>query len=302
MNKELNIDQLLKEAEMMEAYISITAEMGPSEQLLAFINYDKSLESEIGLEGFDGMSLLARHEILRSKMKPESVRKMALEGLIDNIRTLFKRNKDRVEEIQEEREDPSNIGRLPIADIVSHGVSPRDGSSDRKGIDHYVFFAQCIGGMEFNFKIAEAYLSNIPNDFKEESWVAYKKFVDGKIEDMWDKYEDLSVELANSHMREGGSNVLSNTEWSPSRFKEAVKSYQGIIDKQENLILGISKELEGIVSWLEAHGSDPENKNILPTIQRVVSMCSKSDREVDHMANQCREILRDASVLFDISE
>ena len=54
---------------MAKAYLQITEEMGPSEQLLAFVNFDKGLEEEIGLEGYNTFSMTARHEILANYLQ-----------------------------------------------------------------------------------------------------------------------------------------------------------------------------------------------------------------------------------------
>ena len=60
----------MTDAEMARAYIKITKEMGPSEQLMAFIDPENSLGSEIGLEEFGSFSLQTKHEILVSKLDP----------------------------------------------------------------------------------------------------------------------------------------------------------------------------------------------------------------------------------------
>ena len=59
----------MESIDMAKAYIAITEEMGPSEQLLAFVNFDGGLKEEIGLETFDSLSWNARHEILLAQLK-----------------------------------------------------------------------------------------------------------------------------------------------------------------------------------------------------------------------------------------
>lgn len=100
---EMKFNDLIRDYQMMQAYIRITQEMGPSEQLMAFINYDGNMESEIGLESFDSMSLATRHEILLSKMSPNEVLGIACENLISRLFGIGKKIKDGEEKIENKK-------------------------------------------------------------------------------------------------------------------------------------------------------------------------------------------------------
>jgi hypothetical protein len=52
---DLNADRFLEQLEMGQAYRTITDQMGPNPQLLAFVNYDKAHEDNCGLESLDIM-------------------------------------------------------------------------------------------------------------------------------------------------------------------------------------------------------------------------------------------------------
>jgi len=79
-------DLELHSFDQMINYLDITEKMGPSEQLLAFINFDNSLSTEIGLEGFDSLSLQARHEILVSHIENN----IGIEALGDKLKKIGK--------------------------------------------------------------------------------------------------------------------------------------------------------------------------------------------------------------------
>jgi hypothetical protein len=79
-----------EEAQKARAYIQTTAQHGPSQQLLDFINYDGNLFSDLGLEslGLETMSLTTQHEMLVSKLNPDHLEEMAVEGLGSTIMAL----------------------------------------------------------------------------------------------------------------------------------------------------------------------------------------------------------------------
>lgn len=82
-------DELVQQADMARAYIDITQKMGPSEQLIAFINYDGKLSEEIGI-GMESFSVGTKHEILLSKLDPIALEAMAL----DVVDTWLNNHKD----------------------------------------------------------------------------------------------------------------------------------------------------------------------------------------------------------------
>ena len=55
----LSPEQLVEIYEMGQAYKTITAQMGPSAQLIVFLNRDKITDESLGLESFN---VVAQHE------------------------------------------------------------------------------------------------------------------------------------------------------------------------------------------------------------------------------------------------
>ena len=82
---EHHFNDLMRQAEMASAYRVATASLGPSQQLINFIDHDNTLHSEIGLETFGKLSTEAQHEILLSMLKPEDLEFAALESLSERI-------------------------------------------------------------------------------------------------------------------------------------------------------------------------------------------------------------------------
>jgi hypothetical protein len=94
-----NLTQLVREAELARAYIRITQEQGHSEQLLAFINYDNSLGTALGLEDFNSLGLNTRHELALLKLNPEVLSAKALEGFLTTLLGLDSKVKKTGEDI-----------------------------------------------------------------------------------------------------------------------------------------------------------------------------------------------------------
>jgi hypothetical protein len=79
------LNHLWKKLKKARAYIQTTAQHGPSQQLLDFINYDGSLGSDIGLESFDNFSTLAQHELLSNKLDPARLEAMAVQSIFEPV-------------------------------------------------------------------------------------------------------------------------------------------------------------------------------------------------------------------------
>lgn len=99
------LESLLIQSDMERAYVHITKNQGPSQQLLDFINYDKSLGRELGLESFDSFSTPVQHEILLSKLNPDINSK----SIIDNI--ISHNDKNDISQVENELDLFSNIDR-----------------------------------------------------------------------------------------------------------------------------------------------------------------------------------------------
>lgn len=93
MDKEFDLSALsqkvsddFKAVDQARAYVAITAEHGPSQQLIDFINFDGKLGEEIGLEGWSSFSTTTQHEVLLSKLNPDVMEAVAMEGFKDFVK------------------------------------------------------------------------------------------------------------------------------------------------------------------------------------------------------------------------
>lgn len=84
------VNDVIRQAEMARAYQTVTAQHGPSQALIDFINNDGGLKEEIGLEAFDTFSTEVQHEIFSSKINVDQLESIALESLAGNIQKMAK--------------------------------------------------------------------------------------------------------------------------------------------------------------------------------------------------------------------
>lgn len=76
--------QLLRERDMAAAYLKITEQMGPSPQLLAFVNYSNSIMTDDGV-ALESMEVSDQHNFIVSKLNVDTLNQMAMESLSTSI-------------------------------------------------------------------------------------------------------------------------------------------------------------------------------------------------------------------------
>jgi hypothetical protein len=284
------------------AYIQTTAQHGPSKQLLDFINYDGNLYTDLGLEslGLETMSLTTQHEIVLSKLNPNDLDRLGMEGLIDLVFNRSKKTSDRITEVKKELNTES-IGHLLIHDILNKEVKP----SEKEGsvqIDSYAMFLHYLSSCEYNLKLKTIWLTDIPSDFNESTWDHYYQTNDSKLDAVIDNYEDLAVRYAEKHNQSihHGEFVHDKSGWSPSRFKAGVKSWIGIINEEADMLHKLTDRLQTIKHWLETDGSEPENRKTASIINKHINLSGKAAMKEDNMISDTKDILVDASKMFYI--
>lgn len=77
-------EQLLRERDMAVAYLKITEQMGPSPQLLAFVNYSNSVVTDDGV-ALESMNMFDQHNFIISKLNIDTLNQMAMESLSTSI-------------------------------------------------------------------------------------------------------------------------------------------------------------------------------------------------------------------------
>jgi len=319
------IEQLFKAADEARAYISITNEMGPSEQLLAFINFDGKLEEEIGLEGYNAMSLQARHEILLSKINPNLLESIGIESLISKIDTMSKWLMGvgaalGVGSVVVAEGSPDIDGKTAgafIAGLVAFviGGITKIVIDSKYGIISYQDFkrAQKIADSVFEEELFIS--SHLPTSFSLEKWINFKtvikkfpvgndsRFRNERIETEVDKnngtvhsYLTHDDYLDESYTRSG----TNHKYWNENEFKSAVmwldksfKNLKDLVDKQ-------NKKLVIIRTWAakNADSKDPDVRDVYRIITSVIGYQYSGFVEYKRMLNKVAKELSNISKYF----
>lgn len=315
MSKDLDqlnfiIESNLKAADEARAYISITNEQGPSEQLLAFINFDNKLEDEIGFEGYNTLSLQARHEILLSKLNPSAMEAVAMEGLVEKI--------DKISKWMMVVGGASSVSGLALnfytkswhltpseIYLVAGGLIlltsanlVRVVNNEINGVISFEDFKKYMKACDSAYDHELFAYEHLPNDFNEKTWNAFvdKVIKDGSegdrkhyqaFKDSWDAgRSDKSVGAVNS--------------WTPENFKEASKWLKESSDKLKSSAKKYADKFNTIEKWVQENfkSPDPEVKKTIKLIYKSLDIIGDEFNEYGYLLSKSAKHLQKVSTLF----
>ena len=222
-----NFTQLLDEADKARAYIDITARLGPSEQLLAFINHDGNLGQEIGLESFDNFSLTTQHELLLSKLDPDALDQMAMEDLDTTIDTTAKilAGLGSISAFGGIVVGGRTGGIIALSAAVLSMIGETLGEVNARNNVHILSYAS-FNDIRSNFDKLVKYetdvIAKIPHTFGIDEWKKFADYVDTEEEKA---AHDPRLEYITNGVNE--SDVpFSKSGWDAGKFKDAIKWHQ----------------------------------------------------------------------------
>ena len=233
-------NELHRQQAMARAYIDVTKTLGPSEQLLQFINYDNQLSQEINF-GLESLSLNSQHEIVLSKLDPDALGNMGLENLgsrIDNFISFIGKNPELT---------MIAFGGIAAAVIAAGAIV--EAHVNRNKVRTLAYY----NALQTNFDTAiaqdEAYLSKLPSTYDESEWKKFYEFVmnAGHVDDSR-QHQMASAKMV--HYNESG--------WSPEALKQATQDFMSRNQKMLTLRKKNYVKLASIKSWVakENYASD----------------------------------------------
>jgi len=235
----MSFEQLFEQADQARAYIRITQEQGPSEQLLDFINYDGNLYTDLGLEslGLENMSLTTRHEIMVSKLNPDHLEEMAMEGLVDSLKKWGAW-------LVATGAVVAVAGAFPILalPLIVGGAVGIIAKAMERPVAPYKEFVAASGAADKAFETSSNIINAIPGDFTEASW---KKFTD-KL----DKTSFVDVEASFPVM------AFEHSGWTESNFVSAGKYIESKAKLMDDLSKKCGDKVNKIEKWLSAHDDE----------------------------------------------
>lgn len=223
---DLSTRELVKVQMMRNAYLRITEQMGPSEQLLAFVNFDGQFGSEIGLESFDALSLETRHEILKSKLEDT----LGMEGLLDKIKKVFS-------------------GKAKLEDKENPPLKSKEGAKVKPYGWFSVYTTQFDLGLAYDTYVAE----HMPQNLNVKDWEKYHQAVRSeKLSELHTALNKIKVP-SDSHavpIAQSGwndSNVAAADRWLTDARKRYLK-FDEILGNRFTFIKGHFNKIDS-VQW-----------------------------------------------------
>ena len=298
----------------MRAYLRITEEQGPSEQLISFINYDGKLGSEIGLESFDSLSLQTRHEILRASFTKETSLKVALESFGDKLKSFSKwwyaaelytlKGKEISDLIHR---DPSKM--VPKKSLMLKAVEVIPYSSF---VTYKNFITECIS-------LDKQMLQKMPSGFSANEWESYyNKYQYGWTAE-WDtpaanKYYQIFEESKNIRDDRKENKVdFDKSGWNPNLIVSEAKILVSIITEIEKQEKEFVPKLKKLQAWFnehehrmdhedwDNHNDDKENEldSLVWYMSKSLVYWKEAFSETRSIIDHAEKILKQASLHYD---
>ena len=266
-----NFTQLFDEADKARAYIEITGRLGPSDQLLAFINHDGNLGQEIGLESFDNFSLTTQHELLLSKLDPDALDQMAMEGFRDFIKKY---------------RAALTIAGLFVWPVFVMGIAGYvvNNNDNKKPCAPYSDFSKMQHIYESSFNKIRSLGGNIPTTFEEKDWEKFTSSVEG-----------TNVADDVSRFRESGDVPFSESGWTETNFNAAGKFLNAELNSCKDLEKHIGEKLAAVERYLDGGKTNPSTERVIAKGVRAMIANLKSTGDALHTLDG---IVRNASRHF----
>ena len=199
---------LTDEASQARAYVNVTSQMGPCPALLAFINFDNGLKSEIGLECFDALSLQSQHEILLAQLNPDGLEQIALESFFIGMEAFgewLNKNKDLLA-----------VGGIAAAAVGGAVLFSNHLNSQ---VIPYASMERVMRQYEKEVESALRFVSKIPRDLDAEKWKNFYHLTDTIA---MDEHREMTLKI----LSDAGTVHYDKSGWTADRFHAMVAWYE----------------------------------------------------------------------------
>jgi hypothetical protein len=152
-------DALVDRYAMGMAYLSITAQLGPSHHLVAFVNYDKVTGESIGLESFD---IMDQHEAIVAEILADPSMNMACESFMGRLKSVAERFKNKI--TFNRADNLTDMMREPLSEKSSNIYTISKGQAER-----------ALRYIDDAFKTLDFILPKIPGGTDGDAWEKFYK-------------------------------------------------------------------------------------------------------------------------------
>jgi hypothetical protein len=268
------VDALIQRHEMGVAYKAITAKMGPSPQLVAFVNYDRVTSESVGLESFD---IMDQHQQILAEIDGDVSMQMATEGMVDGIKKYRKWliGGGIVLGI------PAGFGLLSIGMILTGatGIYLKSQDGNVPTVSNFTALTKAYG---MAYRAESLFINAIPTTLDAKAWAAFNEnYIAG------DLFEADETAGEARHDARHDTVAFKKSGWTVDSFKNATKwlidnqkkvkalneAQAAKLDKVEKLMAGGSggAVVKDVSKMLKvAHASTHESAKILEEIEAIL--------------------------------
>lgn len=237
-------DELMTIHEMGQAYIDITSAMGPSPQLLAFVNYDKIGEDNLGLES---LNIMPQHEQTLSDIK----RYDAFEQILSKFGS---------REVEGNTQIPEAALEGLIAKIFAGKIPP------------FHFFEFVKAHHDMNIKLEKSLLGKLPKTYTLDAWKNYRDNVSEKAYAEFNKASGKLAEEGNAAGHSTFAVKFDASGWSKDRYDAATTWLESAKKEVEDLRPDYDARYAEVKKWAADEGKkSDDNKAVASIINQVIA-------------------------------
>lgn len=309
------VEQLLKQHEMGQAYISITDELGPDPQLIAFVNYDS-------FAGFESLDMFSQHLEILDQIKNDNSFELACENLQDQVNKIagmFKKGGNAaigtalsawfvalfVPGGGQAVHFITKIGAIGVvAALGGHVIEKATETPENEEVIAARKAALVYPVSSYNnlveqfdklFKYELEVASGIPDNFDVSSWKSYRdkavgsptyKFFMGHSK----KAQAYGVSLTTS---------FADSKWNATYFSNAVKWLKENSEETRELSEKYSDKMEKINNWLKSNNLlDKDNKKVVGYISETLGISVGVFKQCGGILLEVKKVLENVSHHF----
>lgn len=293
-----SFESLMQRHEMGQAYKKITSEMGPSPQLVAFVNYDSLNDEGVALESFDSIS---QHRKILEEIEADQSYEMALEGLSDTLGRM-------IDKLKRKKTPTDNVGGMKKSFIFGRKLKSKSPDQNAVVPPHTEFeFNQ--KAFDFNIKIDKLIFTHMPSTFDLKAWEDFSKYWDKEIVPQIDKWIEEFESPAIIYTKKNGVK-FKESGWTEDSFKNGIKWLDTAYHELDALEEKFATKLDSIRNFMRT-ANEKDHHDPVKLMKVIGSWVGNALRHDDGlgnigasslMADKNKVILDHVSHHFEISE
>jgi uncharacterized protein YukE len=253
-DKNMSYKSLRQEQQMAAAYLAITQELGPSKQLISFVDYDQKL-------GLESMSLEDAHITLETQLNPDMMGQAALEDLASMLGNAaafgFKHLKDGIWGfIRGQVGKAVVLGGISLATVLAGKIRTRmNGGDAEDGVVSHHNFMQKIVVTHSVVNAEKEALLHIPRGFNLTEWETFDRYYGQSIRDVATRTQAQSSKIHEVDFSESG--------WTKDNFRAAVSTFVRMVEDVEATMETFAKRLDHISKWVKSASKNVDDKETM---------------------------------------